>query len=163
MRVMGVDPGTLRMGVGVVDSISGELTTPFHGCLSPKRSDPIEQRLAYLLQELEDVIGKVSPDSVAVEEPFVSQNPKTAIAIGQAQAVVFLAAARHGIPVSRYAPTEVKKSVTDYGGSSKEQVNAMVCILLGNIEINGPDDVTDALAVAICHHNGTMLDHLIME
>ena len=72
MRVMGVDPGTLRMGVGVVDSISGELTTPFHGCLSPKRSDPIEQRLAYLLQELEDVIGKVSPDSVAVEEPFVS-------------------------------------------------------------------------------------------
>jgi crossover junction endodeoxyribonuclease RuvC len=58
---------------------------------------------------------------------------------------------------------EVKKSVTDYGGSSKEQVNAMVCILLGNIEINGPDDVTDALAVAICHHNGTMLDHLTME
>lgn len=90
-----MDPGTLRMGVGVVDSISGELTTPFHGCLSPKRSDPIEQRLAYLLQELEDVIGKVSPDSVAVEEPFVSKNPKTAIAIGQAQAVVFLAAARH--------------------------------------------------------------------
>ena len=163
MRVLGVDPGTIRMGFGAVDSISGELASVAHGCLTPHRSFSIEERLRELYNEIEIVIEEIKPDAIAVEEPFVSKNPKTAIAIGQAQAVVLIAAAQKEISVFRYAPREIKKAVTDYGGSSKEQVEAMVKILLGNIEINGPDDVTDALAVAICHHNATMLDNLFLE
>lgn len=163
MRVLGVDPGTIRMGFGAVDSISGELSNVTHGCLTPPRSLSIEERLRELYNEIEVIISEINPDAIAVEEPFVSKNPRTAIAIGQAQAVVLIAAAQKEISVFRYAPREIKKAVTDYGGSSKEQVEGMVKVLLGNIEINGPDDVTDALAVAICHHNATMLDNLLME
>ena len=163
MRVMGVDPGTIRMGVGVVESISGDLVCRERICIAPRRSDPIELRLIHLFDNLKQIIEKANPDVIAVEEPFVSKNPRTAIAIGQAQAVVLVAAATYKIPISRYAPMEIKKSVTDYGGSSKEQVKSMVSILLGNIDIDGPSDVSDALAIAICHHSSTMLNNLVME
>ena len=151
------------MGFGIVDSISGELANVDHGGLTPRRSSSIEQRLGELYSGIANIIDEVKPDVIAVEEPFVSKNPRTAIAIGQAQAVVLIAAAHKEIAVYRYAPREIKKAVTDYGGSSKEQVEDMVKLLLGNIEIIGPNDVTDALAVAICHHNATMLDNLLME
>ena len=163
MRVMGVDPGTLKMGIGVVDSASGDLSSPYHCCISPKPKDPIEKRLATIFRTLEDTILEFSPDYVAVEQPFVSKNPKTAIAIGPAQAVVLISASLKGIPIARYSPSEIKKSVTDYGGSTKDQVSSMVSILLGNIIIKGSDDVSDALAVAICHHNATMLDKLVFR
>ena len=161
MRVLGVDPGTIKMGLGVVDSISGDLMTPYHCLITPKRKDRIEDRLAYLFEATSKVVKENSPDAIAVEEPFVSKNPKTAIAIGQAQSVVFIAGAQNNIPVFRYAPQEVKKSVTSYGGISKEQVSEMVNLLLGSTEISKSDDVTDALAVAICHINSHMLDDLI--
>ena len=163
MRVMGVDPGTLKMGVGIVDSVSGALASPYHSCISPKPKDSIEKRLATIFRPLEDKILEFSPDYIAVEHPFVSKNPKTAIAIGQAQAVVLISASLKGIPVARYSPSEIKKSVTNYGGSTKDQVSSMVSILLGNIIIEGSDDVSDALAVAICHHNVSMLDKLIFR
>ena len=161
MRVLGVDPGTIKMGLGVVESISGDLITPYNGLITPKRKDAIETRLAFLFEATTQVIKQTLPDAIAVEEPFVSKNPRTAIAIGQAQSVVFIAGAQNDIPVFRYAPQEVKKSVTNYGGSSKEQVSEMVSILLGVEDIPGSDDVTDALAVAICHINSHMLDDLI--
>ena len=161
MRVLGVDPGTIKMGLGVVDSISGDLMSPYHGVIAPRRKDPLENRLAHLFEATKKVIEETQPDAIAIEEPFVSKNPKTGIAIGQAQAVVFIAGAQKDIPVFRYAPQEVKKSVTNYGGSSKEQVGEMVSLLLGGRDIKGPDDVTDALAVAICHINSHMLDDLI--
>lgn len=149
------------MGVGIVDSHGGDLTCHYYGVISPKKSDPIEKRLAHLFDSIDDLMITKSPGVVAVEEPFVSQNARTAIAIGQAQAVVLVAASRHQIPVARYAPQEIKKSVTDYGHSSKEQVGDMVKILLNENTIEGPDDVTDALAVAICHHNSQWLNNLI--
>ena len=163
MRVMGVDPGTLKMGVGIVDSVSGDLSSPYHSCISPKPKDSIEKRLATIFRTLEDKILEFSPDYIAVEQPFVSKNPKTAIAIGQAQAVVLISASLKGIPVARYSPSEIKKSVTNYGGSTKDQVSSMVSILLGNIIIEGSDDVSDALAVAICHHNVSMLDNIVFR
>ena len=161
MRVLGVDPGTVKMGIGIVDSDAGDLRCHYYGMISPKKSDPIEMRLAQLFNSIEEIIINNSPTFVAVEEPFVSQNPRTAIAIGQAQAVVLVAASRHGIPVARYAPQEIKKSVTDYGHSSKKQVEDMVKILLNENSIEGSDDVTDALAVAICHHNSHWLNNLL--
>ena len=163
MRVLGFDPGTLKMGVGVVDSESGDLSTPYYTCFTASKNDPIENRLMTLFTQIDQLISDVQPDSIAVEDPFVSKNAKTAIAIGQAQATVLIAGSKHGIPISKYAPQEIKKSITNYGGASKDQVGDMVQILLGNIDITGPDDITDALAVAICHHNRTFMDQFIME
>ncbi|HAT21749.1 MAG TPA: crossover junction endodeoxyribonuclease RuvC, partial [Dehalococcoidia bacterium] len=107
MRVLGVDPGTIKMGLGVVDSISGDLMSPYHGVIAPRRKDPLENRLAHLFEATKKVIEETQPDVIAIEEPFVSKNPKTGIAIGQAQAVVFIAGAQKDIPVFRYAPQEV--------------------------------------------------------
>ena len=163
MRVLGFDPGTLKMGVGVVDSQGGDLSTPYYACFSAPKNDLIENRLMNLFSQIDELILKIKPDVIAVEDPFLSKNAKTAIAIGQAQATVLIAGSKYGIPISKYAPQEIKKSVTNYGGASKEQVADMVQILLGNIDITGPDDITDALAVAICHHNRIHLDKIFTE
>jgi crossover junction endodeoxyribonuclease RuvC len=163
MRVLGFDPGTLRMGVGVVDSKNGDLSTPYYTCLTVPQTDSIETRLMKLFNQVDQLIPKMNPDSIAVETPFVSKNPKTAIAIGQAQATVLIAGAKHKIPIIKYAPREIKKSITNYGGASKGQVAEMVQILLDNTSIEGPEDITDALAVAICHHNRIYIDQIVME
>ena len=163
MRVLGFDPGTLRMGVGVVDSKNGDLSTPYYTCLIAPQTDSIETRLMKLFNQIDQLIPKMNPDYIAVETPFVSKNPKTAIAIGQAQATVLIAGAKHKIPITKYAPREIKKSITNYGGASKGQVAEMVQILLDNTSIEGPDDITDALAVAICHHNRLYIDQIVME
>ena len=152
MRVLGVDPGTSKMGVGVVDSNDGTLVLVYSGVLSPTRKDPLPGRLHYLYCTLLELMRDWEPSAVAVEEPFVARNPRAAIAIGQAQAVAMVAAAHSGLSVSSYPPAQVKQSVTDYGGSSKEQVQAMVKTLLGITEASAQStDESDALAVAICH------------
>lgn len=156
MKVLGIDPGTITMGYGMVENVSEELTTCFHGSLSAKRVDPIEERLAFLYCGILAIIDNHGPEVIAIEEPFVGRNPKTAIAVGQAQAVALIAASSRKIPVSRYSPSQIKKSVTDHGGSSKEQVSDMVKLILDCPDIEGSDDVTDALAVAICHHNNSL-------
>jgi len=163
MRILGFDPGTLQMGIGLVDSQNGELVTPYYVCLKVPKNDLIEHRLMKLFDQIDRLLSELKPDLIAVEDPFVSKNPKTAIAIGQAQATILIAGAKHGIPITRYAPKEIKKSITDYGGASKDQVADMVKVILGNIEIEGPNDITDALAVAICHHNRIFMDQIIME
>ena len=160
MRILGIDPGTISTGIGVVDSISGELSTPYHSVIKTRKNQTIEQRLTTIYDAIEEIILEMDPDEVAIEEPFVSENPRTAIAIGQAQATALIKATKHEKAVTRYAAREIKKSVTNNGGSSKHQVKSMVEILLGNIEIQGPDDISDALAVAICHHNSKMIQGL---
>ena len=152
IRVLGIDPGTFKMGVGVVDSADGELTLAYSGVLSPGKTSPLSQRLHYLYGQVLQTIQKWRPSLVAIEEPFVACNPRSAMAVGQAQGVAMVAAAECGLPVSGYAPRAVKKAVTDYGGSSKEQVQQMVRVMLGLPEdFRQPSDAADAVAVAICH------------
>ena len=154
VRVLGIDPGTFNMGVGIVDSEDGELTLVYSGVLSPAKSSPLSQRLQYMYGQVLKTIQEWRPSLVAIEEPFVARNPRSAMAVGQAQGIAMVAAAQCGLPVSSYAPRQVKKAVTDYGGSSKEQVQQMVGIMLGLSEdLRQPLDATDALAVAICHIN----------
>ena len=153
MRVLGVDPGTYRMGVGVVASDGAELRLVFSGVLTPKRRDPIADRLHHLFSHLSQLIDDWRPSEVAIEQPFVAPNVRAAMAIGHAQAVAMVAAARHGLAVSSYAPRQVKQAVTDYGGSSKEQVQEMVSVLLRLDAVPSSSDAADALAVAICHIN----------
>ena len=160
MRILGIDPGTFKMGVGVVDSEGGDLDMVHAGVLVPRRADPISQRLHCIFDQLSELIREWKPSAMAIEEPFAARNVRAAMAIGHAQAVAMVAAAHHGIPVSNYAPRRIKQAVTDYGGSSKAQVQEMVGVLLGVEDIPGSPDSTDALAVAICHLNASRASEL---
>ena len=155
MLVLGVDPGTYKMGIGLVESDGESYSLRLSDALSPPRKAELAARLGWLLGRLEELVAELRPDVVAVESPFVGRNIKAAISVGQAQAVAMVAAASHGIPVSMYAPREVKKAVTDNGGSSKEQVQDMVQFLLDLPNPLEPSDRADAAAVAICHINNT--------
>lgn len=155
MLVLGIDPGTYRMGIGLVESDGEAYSLRLSDALSPPRNNGLAERLGWLHSHLDDLIAKVKPDVVAVESPFVGRNIKAAISVGQSQAVAMVAAASHGIPVSTYAPREVKKAVTDNGGSSKEQVQDMVQFLLNLSDPLEPSDRADAAAVAICHINNS--------
>jgi crossover junction endodeoxyribonuclease RuvC len=151
MRVLGIDPGTLNLGYGVVDEDAGEMAMVDCGVLSLSSKIPVEQRLSSLYKKLVEIVARHQPDEVAIEEPFVAANARSALAVGRAQAIAILAAANKNLPVFRYLPTQVKQQVTDYGGSSKEQVQEMVRLQLGLAEPPQPSDAADALAVAICH------------
>jgi crossover junction endodeoxyribonuclease RuvC len=151
MRVLGIDPGTLNLGYGVVDEDAGEMAMVDCGVVSLSSKVPVEQRLSSLYKKLVEIVARYRPDEVAIEEPFVAGNVRSALAIGRAQAIAMLAAANKNLPVFRYLPTQVKQQVTDYGGSSKEQVQEMVRLQLGLAEPPQSSDAADALAVAICH------------
>ena len=161
MRILGVDPGTVIMGYGVVEGEGSEIALVDYGALkSPSRS-PIGERLSYLYGKLSEIVLRYQPEVVAVEQPFVAKNVKSALAVGKAQAVAILAAANEGIPVYEYTPAQVKQKVTDYGASSKEQVQEMVRLQLGLEETPQPNDAADALAVAICHLREIHLERLL--
>jgi len=152
MRVLGIDPGTINMGYGVVDGGEEEVVLFNYGVLHSPLRETIGKRLSHLYNGLLEVIAGSEPDVVAVEQPFVmSRNVKSALAIGRAQAVAILAASNRHIPVYEYTPTQVKQRVADYGASSKEQIQEMVRLQLGLSEVPQPSDAADALAVAICH------------
>ena len=161
MRILGVDPGTVTTGYGVIDSEDDEITLIDYGALvSPARS-PIGERLSYLYSGLLEVISRCQPDAVAVEQPFIANNVKSALAIGRAQAVAILAAANKGAPSYEYTPAQVKQRVANYGASSKEQIQEMVRLQLGLSEVPQPSDAADALAVAICHSREMHLSSLL--
>jgi len=126
----------------------------------PGRS-PIGERLSYLYNELLEIIQRHQPDAVAVEQPFIAKNVRSALAIGRAQAIALLAAAGRGIPTYEYTPTQIKQRVANYGASSKEQIQEMVRLHLGLSEVPQPNDAADALAVAICHLREIHLSNLL--
>ena len=151
MLVLGIDPGTYRMGIGAVDTDGEDYEITLSDALTPPRKANLAQRLTWLHVRLSAIVDDLRPDVVAIESPFVAKNVRAAVAVGQSQAVAMIAAASHGVPVATYAPREVKKAVTDHGGSSKQQVQDMVQAMLGLSERLEPPDRADALAVAICH------------
>lgn len=151
MRVLGVDPGTAACGYGVVEKVGARFVALDYGLVATPPTAPTPDRLRTIYQEVSAILGRWRPDRVAIEELFFARNAKTAIAVGQARGVVLLAAALAGVPVVEYTPLEVKKSVTSYGRGRKEQVGQMVAIILGLPEVPRPDDVADALAIALCH------------
>ena len=163
MRILGIDPGTVAMGYGVIDSSDDETTLVDCGVLDCPVRSPIGERLSFLYEELEKIISRYQPEAVAIERPFVAKNVRSTLAIGKAQAVAILAAANRGIPSYEYTPTQIKQRVADYGASSKEQVQEMVRLQLGLSQVPQPADAADALAVAICHLRETYLSNLLAE
>lgn len=163
MRVLGVDPGTITMGYGVIESRGDEIALVDYGVLRNPERSPIGERLSYLYSKLLEVITGYQPDAVAVEQPFMAQNARSALAVGRAQAVAILAAANRGIPTYEYTPTQVKQRVANYGAGSKEQVQEMVKLQLGLSQVPQPSDAADALAVAICHVREMHLSSLLAD
>ncbi len=151
------------MGYGVIESVEGETALVDYGALTSPPRPPIAERLSFLYNQLSEIIAHHQPDAVAVEQPFVAKNVRSALAIGRAQAVAMLAASQQGIPCYEYTPAQIKQSVASYGASSKAQIQEMVKLHLGLAEIPQPDDAADALAVAICHLRETHLQRLIAE
>lgn len=152
MRVLGVDPGLTRCGVGVVEGVPGRPCTlvAYHVV----RTDPDEElpsRLLRLDDALTALVAEHGPDSVAVERVFSQHNVRTVMGTAQASAVAVLAGARAGLPVSTYTPSEVKAAVTGSGQAGKAQITAMVTRLLRLDAPPKPADAADALALAICH------------
>ena len=151
MRVLGIDPGTVSMGYGIIEANEDKINLVCCGALAGRASSPIGERLSYLYDALLEIITRYQPEAVAVEQPFMAENVKSALAIGRAQAMAILAAANKEIPTYEYTPTQVKQRVANYGASSKEQVQEMVRLQIGLSKVPQPNDAADALAVAICH------------
>ena len=161
MKILGIDPGTVVMGWGVVEGEGTELALVDFGAITVNEKSPMGERLNRLYTELLKIVRHHHPDCVAVEQPFVAKNVRTALAIGRAQAIALLAAANQGIPSYEYTPAQVKLRVANYGAGSKEQIQEMVRLQLGLREIPQPNDAADALAVAICHAQEVHLNDLL--
>ena len=152
MRVLGVDPGLTRCGVGVVEGSPGrQCRLVDYDVLRTEPGLDLPDRLLALDRRLADLITRHRPDAVAVERVFSQHNVRTVMGTAQAGAVAVLAAARAGIPVQTYTPSEVKAAVTGSGQADKKQIAAMVTRLLRLEETPRPADASDALALAICH------------
>ena len=150
MKILGIDPGIARCGWGVIEKIKNEkLKMKNCGCVETTAGLPVERRLRLIYEELTKIITTHKPDALAIEELFFNTNSKTAFVVGQARGVILLAAAEKNIPVAIYTPLQVKVAVTGYGRADKSQIGRMVKAILKLKEIPKPDDVADALAVAL--------------
>jgi len=161
MIILGVDPGTTSMGYGVINSGDDGVSLIAFGAIKPQNDQAIGDRLSYIYKELTRLIQLYRPDAVAVEQPFVAKNVRSAFSVGRAQAIALLAAANAGVPASEYTPAQVKQRVANYGNSSKEQIQEMVRLQLCLSRVPEPDDAADALAVALCHLQQLHLNELL--
>jgi crossover junction endodeoxyribonuclease RuvC len=152
MRVLGIDPGLTRCGVGVVEGAIGKpLALVDVGVVRTAPDLPIDQRLHAIAEGIDRWLDATSPDAVAVERVFSQHNVKTVMGTAQASGIALLLAARRGLPVALHTPSEVKAAVTGSGRADKAQVGAMVTRLLRLTEVPKPADAADSLALAICH------------
>jgi crossover junction endodeoxyribonuclease RuvC len=157
MRVLGIDPGTLTSGYGIVAEEDHKLFHVVSGGISPSANQPFPKRLKKIYEELEKIIEKYRPHVVVVEDLFVSKNIKSALKLGHARGIAILAAMNAGLPVFEYAPLEVKQAVVGHGKAEKKQVQLMVKALLDLPKVPHPADAADALAAAICHIHSSRL------
>lgn len=151
MIIMGVDPGTATTGFGVLEYNHDRFKVLDYGAIKTDSKFPLALRLKILFDQLNNILIKNCPDQFAIEELFFNKNTRTALAVGHARGVAMLAAARSGLDVYEYTPLQVKQAVVGEGKADKSQVQFMVRALLSLRENPRPDDVADALAVAICH------------
>lgn len=148
-RVLGIDPGLAVTGFAVVDGRGSGGTLVHAGAFRTRAALPRAERLHRIHDLVAALIAEYDPTDVAIEQQFVAENVRSAMAIGEARAAAMVAAAAAGRPVFEYAPASVKESVTGWGGAPKEQVHQMVLLHLGITELEGPLDVSDAAAIAL--------------
>jgi crossover junction endodeoxyribonuclease RuvC len=163
LRILGIDPGTAIVGFGVIDVDGSRCIQKEYGCIRTSSQDPTPLRLRQIYENMKELIDRCKPQCVAVEELFFNKNVKTALAVGQARGVIFLAAVEKGLPVFEYTPLQVKQAVVGYGRAEKDQIQEMVRVLLRLESRPSPDDAADALAVAICHAHSRKLNDIFRQ
>ncbi len=161
MKILGIDPGTVTTGYGVIDGSGEEVALVDYGVFTAPPRSPIEERLHFLYQKIMGLISIHQPDVVAIEQPFFGKNARSALAIGRAEAVAILAAVNKGLPVHEYTPAQIKQRVANYGASSKEQIQEAVRLQLRLAQAPTPADAADALAVAFCHLSEAHLTEIL--
>ena len=150
MLILGIDPGTVAIGLGLIEYKNKKATLVAFDCLATNPKETTAERLNDLHQKLTKFIKKHKPEIIAVEDLFFFKNTKTVIKVSQARGVILLAASQQKITVYEYTPLQIKQALTGYGRAEKKQVQHMVKAVLGLKEIPQPDDAADALAAAIC-------------
>ena len=152
IRVLGIDPGLTRCGVGVVDVTATRTAALVDVVVIRSGAElPLEQRLLLVGDEIERLLDLHKPQAVAIERVFAQQNLRTVMGVAQISGVALHLAAKRGLVVGLHTPSEVKSAITGYGSADKKQVATMVAKVLGLSEIPKPADASDALAIAICH------------
>lgn len=151
MVIFGIDPGLATTGYGIIKikNRNAKIKIIDYGCVKTSAKLLLAERLEIIYKELEKLIKKYKPDKIVIEKIFFAKNVKTAMQVGEARGVVTLLAIQNRIPIFEFTPLQIKQALTGYGQASKEQIQKMVKIILGLKEIPKPDDVADALAIAI--------------
>lgn len=160
MRALGVDPGTMVTGFGLVDEEDHHLFHISSGTISSPQKSDISRRLHLIYHEIDKIIHAYRPDAVIVEKGFYSKNVNTLVKLAQVNGIVMLASVNAAIPVFEYTPLEVKLSVVGYGAARKEQVQHMVNHILKIEKSVASHHAADALAVAICHLHSSRLKEI---
>ena len=158
MRIIGIDPGTGRLGFGVIDANKGKLTLVDAGVVTTPPHTPTNERLEDIFDSLTQIIDDTKPDMMAIEKLFFSRNVTTAMSVAEARGVALLVGQKAKLPIDEYTPMQIKQSITGYGKADKKQMQEMVRLQLGLKVAPKPDDAADALAAAIMcaalHRNG---------
>ena len=151
MIIMGIDPGTARIGWSIIACEKGSCTPKSYGLITTDQSDAPEMRLSALFDAIQKLCQTYAPQVVAIEDIFFSTNVKTAISVAQARGAILAAVAKKGVPLFSYSPLVVKRTVTGSGKADKKQMTSMVVRLLKLSSPPKPDDTADALAIALTH------------
>ena len=151
MRILGIDPGYATIGFGLITAERAQVHMETYGAITTPAGLPLSKRLYQISRDLEELIGQVKPDAMAVEELFFNTNITTGIAVAHGRGVILCTAERCGIPLYEYTPSQVKMAVVGYGKAEKRQVMDMTRRLLKLKAVPRPDDAADALALALCH------------
>ena len=150
--ILGIDPGTIIMGYGLIRVTGNKISLLEMGFLQPGKVKDSYKKLQLIFNTVSGLVTKYQPDTFAIEAPFFGKNVQSMLKLGRAQGVAIAAAMRHGLEVTEYQPKKVKQSVTGNGNASKEQVQKMLQQILSFDDSPKYFDATDALAVAVCHH-----------
>lgn len=150
MRVLGIDPGSLNTGYGIVEDNGNGLKLISAGCIKNKSRDKIDKRYNNIYIELKNIIEETCPEIAALENVIFCNNTRVAIKLGEARGVAILTAINSGIPTAEYAPKRIKQAVVGRGSASKQQVQGMIKHMF-NLKETPPPDVADAIAAAVCH------------
>lgn len=151
MIILGIDPGIAIVGYSIIECKGNNMKAIDYGCIKTGADMLLPDRLKTVYDKLIEIIKTYNPDELAIEELFFNKNAKSVMKVGQARGVQILAAINQGLDVYEYTPLQIKQAVTGYGRADKNQVQQMVKMLLNLKETPKPDDVADALGVAICH------------
>jgi len=154
MLVLGIDPGSMVTGYGLVEKKEGHISCVDAGVISSPENTPFYNRIHYIFRAILEIMHRYKPSEMAIEDVFFAKNVKSSLKLGHARGAALIAAVDCGIKVFEYTPLEIKKAVVGYGRATKEQISSMVQIILKHPKRFGPD-TSDALAAAICHINWT--------